>query len=90
MASDMPGARREASVVLTAPSSWKMSHASAWPEQLSVQFAAVGEPHNGQQATRITIQLDSLPQKGVKEGVAQLFANDGKDLVTVKVSLVWP
>ncbi|MEZ6126913.1 MAG: DUF1573 domain-containing protein [Planctomycetaceae bacterium] len=91
VASDLPNARREGSVLLTAPASWKISHAAAWPPQLTVRYQPAGEPDaDGNQLTRITIQLDALPAPSVKEGVVQLIANEGRDLVTVKVMLTWP
>lgn len=89
-ASDEPDAAREASVILTAPTSWKISHALTWPEELKVRYEPVAGLIGGKQATRVNIKLDELPQSPVKNGVVQLFANDGKDLVTVNVTLVWP
>ena len=90
VASENSAARRTGSVLLTAPADWTFSHATAWPEQLSVRYDPVGQPTNGQQYTRLSITLTDLPPSRTKDGLVQLIANDGQDLVTVKVSLVWP
>ncbi len=90
MASDHSNATRKSSVVLTAPTSWEISHAMAWPETLDVHYEPIGNPVGTKQMTRISIELDELPASRTQHGVVQLFANDGKDLVTVNVTLVWP
>ncbi|MEZ6127556.1 MAG: DUF1573 domain-containing protein [Planctomycetaceae bacterium] len=90
LASDHSSARRRATVLMTAPEHWTISHASAWPEELAVRYEAAGQPTGGEQITRITIELTELPKSRTRDGLVQLVANDGKDLVTVRVSLVWP
>jgi hypothetical protein len=90
MASDHPGTRRTAKFDMVMPSSWQISHASAWPAELSVTY---GEPRpltDKEQTLEVTVQLSALPAKGVTDGVVQLTANDGRDLVTVKVTFVRP
>ena len=89
-AADGSNARREGSVLLTAPTSWEISRVTAWPEELEVRHEAAGEPTGSHQITRVRIKLASLPQSKTKHGLVQLIANDGKDLITVNVSLDWP
>ena len=90
MASDHSSARREGNILLTAPESWNITHATAWPPELDVRYESAGQPVNSKQITRINIRLAKLPTSKTKDGVVQLIANGGKNLVTVKVSLVWP
>ncbi len=89
-ASVRSSARREGSVLLTAPTSWKISRVTAWPEELEVRHEAAGEPMGTHQVTRVRIKLADLPKSKTKHGLVQLIANDGKDLITVNVSLDWP
>lgn len=89
-ASEHSNARREGSVMLTAPKDWKISRVTAWPEELEVRHEAAGEPTGTHQITRVRIKLASLPASKTKHGLVQLIANDGKDLITVNVSLDWP
>ena len=90
MASDHPGTRRAAKFDLVCPSSWRISHASAWPSELAVTY---GEPRpfsDQEQTLQVIVKLSALPPTGVTDGVVQLTANDGRDLVTVKVTFVRP
>lgn len=89
-ASDRSNARREGSVLLTAPTSWKISRVTAWPEELEVRHETAGEPMGTHQVTRVRVKLADLPKSKTKHGLVQLIANDGKDLITVNVSLNWP
>lgn len=90
MASDTPGTKVEDRVVLLAPPEWEISHAMAWPEELEVTYEPVAGLIEGKQATRVSIKLAKIPELKTPHGNVQLYANDGKDLITVNVSLVWP
>jgi hypothetical protein len=90
VASDHPGTRRAAKFDLVMPSSWQISHASAWPSELAVTYGDLSPFSEQEHALEVVVKLSALPAKGVNDGVVQLIANDGQDLVTVKVTFVRP
>ena len=90
VASGHPTAKRTAVVQVVMPSSWHVSHAAAWPTGLSVEFDEGTAVSDSEKSVALKIDLAELPPAKVTDGVVQLFANDGKDLVTVKVSFYWP
>ena len=86
---------RQANVTATVSADWNISHASAWPQELSVRYEE-GKPfmheETGKQMkeVRLDIQMPQLPQKGVTRGVVQLVANQGERMATVPVTILWP
>jgi hypothetical protein len=90
MASDHPGTRRAAKFDLVMPSAWQISHASAWPSELAVAYEDPRPFSEQEHVLAVVVRLSDLPAKGVSDGVVQLIANDGRDLVTVKVTFVRP
>lgn len=82
-------------VLLNLPADWKISQATAWPEQLDVEFDNAlsnnSEPQpEGRQDVPVRVRLSALPEFPVKDGVIHLSANDNRDLVTIKVNFHWP
>ncbi|MCP4783931.1 MAG: DUF1573 domain-containing protein [Fuerstiella sp.] len=90
LASDHPGTRRAAKFDLVMPSKWQVSHASVWPSELEVTYGDPRPFSDHEQTLEVIVKLSALPAKGVADGVVQLIANDGRDLVTVKVTFVTP
>ncbi|MCP4169528.1 MAG: DUF1573 domain-containing protein [Fuerstiella sp.] len=90
VASDHPGARRAAKFDLVMPTSWQISHASAWPSELAVTYGDLRPFSEQERALEVIVKLSDLPAKGVSDGVVQLIANDGRDLVTVRVTFATP
>ncbi len=90
LASDHPGTRRATKFDLVMPSTWQISHASAWPSELQVTYGDPRPFSDQEQTLEVIVKLSALPAKGVADGVVQLIANDGRDLVTVKVTFVRP
>ena len=86
---------RQASVTIKVPADWDISHASAWPQELTVRYGQ-SEPETDAKsgdrlrAIRLDIRMPRLPQKGVTRGVVQLVANEGQRMVTVPVTILWP
>lgn len=90
VASDHPGTRRAAKFDLVMPSSWKISHAAAWPSELAITYGDPSPFSEQEHSLEVVVGLSDLPAGGVSDGVVQLIANDGQDLVTVKVTFVRP
>jgi hypothetical protein len=89
-ASHHPMAKRKASVQVVVPSDWEISHATAWPSEISVSY---GEPRaftETEVMIPVELELSKLPAHKILDGVVQLFANDGRNLVTIRTSLLWP
>ena len=86
---------RQARVTIKVPADWDISHASAWPQELTVRYGQ-SEPETDAKsgdrlrAIRLDIRMPRLPQKGVTRGVVQLVANEGQRMVTVPVTILWP
>ena len=85
VASDHPQAMRSAMVKVLMPSSWEVSHANAWPPELDVQFDEGKPKTDSLKEVTVNVQLTELPTDDLLDGVIQLVANNGKNLVTVRV-----
>lgn len=90
VASNHPAAERQASIAVTMPAAWKIDYAESWPDQLSVTYSDGAMADNQQQVVVVKVELTELPPKNVKDGIIQLIANGGQNLVTVKANLIWP
>lgn len=90
VASDHPAAKRTSRVQVVMPTSWNVTHAEAWPQQLNVVYNDGVAVSDNQKAVALDIELATLPDSAVKEGVVQLFANEGRNLVTVRVVINHP
>ncbi len=89
-ASDQPGAKRSQTVQVVMPATWQVSHAASWPEELNVEFDEGKAISDTQTMVTMQVNLKQLPAAKTEHGVVQLIANEGKDLVTVKVMFYWP
>lgn len=90
VASEDARALRENYVAFSAPADWQFAEPKAWPEQLKVTMKTSPTPVYGKATTTVQVELAELPIKQLKEGVVSIATQDGKNLVTVKVSLLWP
>ncbi|APZ95027.1 DUF1573 domain-containing protein [Fuerstiella marisgermanici] len=90
VAGNHPSARRSETVKVIMPHHWKVSHAAAWPEALSVEFDEGVAISDSQKVVTMQVELTELPAAGTEHGVVQLIANEGNDLVTVKAMFYWP
>lgn len=91
-ASEQPDVQWHATLKLQIPADWKLTHANTWPEQLDVQYGD-GVPSKDKPGfvdVSVLVQLTELPPKNLTDGVIQLYANDGKQLITAKANFVWP
>ena len=90
VASQHASAKRSATVTVEIPESWNITHASSWPEELSVEFQDSPSASQGWKTVTVDVELKQIPAPGIIDGVVQLVANDGKNLVTAKVSIFHP
>ena len=90
VASDHPDARRRTTVRVVMPRDWNVSHANTWPEDIAATYKPAEPISETQQVMNVDVELTSLPQQQVSDGIVQLSANDGKDLVTIRVLFHWP
>lgn len=84
------GATKGAQSRVTIPSDWDVSHMTTWPEQLQATFEEAVPVAPQQKAVLLKVQLEDLPPAAVTDGVVQLHANDGRDLVTIRVRFYRP
>lgn len=82
-------AARQARVVVDIPESWQLTHASSWPEELTVEYKEVSGT-DGRLKVVASVALDRLPDPAIGQGVVQFVANDGEDLITVPVTILHP
>ena len=90
VASDHPNAQRTARVQLIVPASWEISHATSWPEQLAVEYKETNGSHAAEKMLLVDVSLTQLPAYNINDGIVQIYANGGKNLITTKVNFVWP
>ena len=90
VASEDSRARRQGRVAFTAPADWEFAEPKVWPEQLQVAFKTSPTAVPDRATTTVQVDLTTLPVKQLKEGVVSIATKDGKNLVTVKVSILWP
>ncbi|MEP3482643.1 MAG: DUF1573 domain-containing protein [Fuerstiella sp.] len=90
VASDELGARRQGRVAFSAPADWEFAEPQVWPEQLQVALKTSPTPIPDRATTTVQVDLTKLPAKQLKEGVVSIPTKDGKNLVTVKISFLWP
>lgn len=90
VASDHPSAQRTARVQLIVPASWEISHATSWPEQLAVEYSETNGSHAAEKMLLVDVSLTQLPAHKINDGIVQIYANGGKNLITTKVNFVWP
>lgn len=89
-ASDHPRARRRAQIQIMVPSDWTISHVSAWPPQLAVDYKDALPVGDSEKVVPASVELTELPEHKLTDGVIQFFANDGENLITVPVKLNQP
>lgn len=82
--------RRNATVKVIMPQGWNVSHATTWPEQLTAEFDEGANVSDFEKMVNVNIRLTEQPAANVADGIVQLVANEGKDLVTIKVRFVRP
>lgn len=85
-----PSAIRTARLEVMVPADWKISVAHAWPESLIVSYREGAKISDTEKLIYVDIELQGLPPANVKDGVVQLIANDGRNLITAKANFVWP
>jgi len=85
-----PQAVRSKRLEIMVPKYWKISNAQTWPEVLSVRYQEGPEISENEKLIYVDVTLEDLPPANVKDGVIQLYANDGKNLITAKASFIWP
>ena len=90
VASEHPSATRKANMEIMMPVDWKVSHATCWPECLEVQYSESQPVSDQEQRMTVQVTLSQLPPANVKDGIVQIFANDGQNLMTAKVNFIWP
>lgn len=90
VASEDSRARRQGRIAFSAPAEWQFAEPKVWPEQLKVTLKTSPTAVPGRATTTVQVDLTELPMKGLKEGVVSIATQDGKNLVTVKISLLWP
>ena len=78
-----------ATVEATFPSTWKLSHLDAFPPELDVEFQTVEVSRDDLQQIRITLSFSELPAARIQDGVVTINANDGRDMITIPISIVW-
>lgn len=90
VASDHPGSQRKARIQMIVPATWDISHATSWPEELAVEYKETDGANSNEKTVLVDVTLSQLPASRITDGVVQLFANGGKNLITSKVTLIWP
>ncbi|MCA9048919.1 MAG: DUF1573 domain-containing protein, partial [Planctomycetaceae bacterium] len=78
----------ETEAAVDVPAHWNISGADAWPEALSVRYEEQ-PPVEGRRRVQVRVRMDQRPDAKISDGVVQLVANDGRDLVTLKLNLLW-
>ena len=89
-ASRHPDAIRSKRLEVIVPADWTISHAQAWPEMLTVRYQEGQKIGDDEKLILVDVSLEDLPPANVKDGIIQLYANEGRNLVTAKASFVWP
>lgn len=90
VAAEHAPADRETPARMVIPADWDVSHLTTWPEQLQVRFDEPIPLTSGQQAVHLKVHLDGVPAAGITDGVVQLHANEGRDLLTLRVRFYRP
>ncbi len=86
----MKGKQVPAVVEATMPASWKLSHIDAFPLELNAEFEKLDIGRDDLQQLRISISFSQLPAARIQDGVVTIHANDGDDMLTIPVQIVWP
>lgn len=89
VASRHKNARRSGQIIVTVPESWELTHASSWPEELAVEYKT-GSTADGRKSVVVTVELEQIPHMPLADGIVQLVANDGKNLVTIPATILHP
>ncbi|MEZ6043331.1 MAG: DUF1573 domain-containing protein [Planctomycetaceae bacterium] len=79
-----------ATVECTLPKAWKISHIDTFPLELDVEFENVEIARDDLQQLRLKLTFSQLPLARIEDGVVTVHANDGNDMVTIPVQIVWP
>ena len=90
VASDHPNAQRKARVQIIVPAAWEFTHATAWPDQLSVEYKETDGANDAEKMLLVDVELTELPAAKITDGIVQLYANGGRNLITTKVTFLWP
>ncbi len=90
VASDHPNAQRKARVQMIVPANWEITHATSWPEELAVEYKETAGASSGEKVILVDVTLSQVPAAKITDGIVQLFANGGSNLITTKVNFIWP
>jgi len=80
------GQPEPSSVRIALPVNWKMSHVDVFPEQLEVTWDEPTLTDQGR-LLDLSLKLTDVPQ-GIREGVVTVHANDGSEMISVRVEIV--
>lgn len=75
---------------LTIPASWNVSHIVSYPDELTVQQQDLPGQSEGVRRVELQLRLSGTPTIPVSRGVITLVANDGSEMLSVPVRMVWP
>ena len=72
------------------PRKWKLGQIHSFPEELTVTFEE--EPSRDVNATvlRMDLGFSKLPDAPLQHGLVTLTANDGAEMISVPIRLIWP
>lgn len=80
----------EKSLTVAMPKSWKFSHIETYPAELQSSFEQQSEEDPNRQRLLIKLSLSFLQSPTLQHGVVSVHANDGQQLISVPVQIVWP
>lgn len=77
-------------LMISVPAAWQISHLECFPPELRTSLTASDASDDGSRDVRIDVSLADVPAGRPDDGVITLVADDGRQRVSVPVSLAWP
>jgi hypothetical protein len=72
------------------PRKWKLGQIHTFPEELTVAFEEESSEEVNATILRMDLGFSKLPDAPLQHGLVTLTANDGAEMISVPIRLIWP